>query len=168
MMLKRNGSKPRFTEPDRIFWVAYSKLISGWQSFLETARPRTVVDWNKRRFKRYWANKSRNRGPSRPRVSQEIQELICTMSRANPTWGTPQIIGMGIREVKTAFRSPWQNPYCERVIGSIRRDCLDHVIIFKACWNLILITTITADAIYHWSRIARNREQSNHQNKGKS
>jgi len=36
---------------------------------------------------------------------------------------------MGIEEVKTAPRSPWQNCYAERLIGSIRRDCLDHVIV---------------------------------------
>ena len=36
---------------------------------------------------------------------------------------------MGIDEVLIAPRSPWQNPYAERVIGSIRRDCLDHFII---------------------------------------
>ena len=35
---------------------------------------------------------------------------------------------LGIEEVLTAYRSPWQNPYAERVIGSIRRECLDHVI----------------------------------------
>ena len=29
----------------------------------------------------------------------------------------------------TAYRSPWQNPYAERVIGSIRRECLDHIIV---------------------------------------
>jgi transposase InsO family protein len=34
-----------------------------------------------------------------------------------------------IKEVTTAPRSPWQNPYAERVIGSIRRECLDHMII---------------------------------------
>ena len=28
-------------------------------------------------------------------------------------------------------RSPWQNPYCERLIGSIRRECLDHVIVLN-------------------------------------
>jgi len=38
---------------------------------------------------------------------------------------------MGIREVLIAPKSPWQNPYCERVIGSIRRDCLDHFIILS-------------------------------------
>ncbi|NKB45788.1 MAG: transposase [Alphaproteobacteria bacterium] len=37
---------------------------------------------------------------------------------------------MGIRDRPTAFRSPWQNGYVERVIGSIRRECLDHTIIF--------------------------------------
>jgi len=35
----------------------------------------------------------------------------------------------GIEQVLTAPRSPWQNPYCERVIGTLRRDCLDHVIV---------------------------------------
>ena len=38
---------------------------------------------------------------------------------------------MGIKEVVTAPRSPWQNPYVERLIGSIRRECLDHIIIFN-------------------------------------
>ena len=36
---------------------------------------------------------------------------------------------MQIEEVITAPRSPFQNPYAERVIGSIRRECLDHLII---------------------------------------
>jgi putative transposase len=38
---------------------------------------------------------------------------------------------MGIREVLTTPQSPWQNPYVERLIGSIRRECLDHVIVFN-------------------------------------
>ena len=37
---------------------------------------------------------------------------------------------MEIEEVLIAFRSPWQSPYVERLIGSIRRECLDHVIVF--------------------------------------
>jgi hypothetical protein len=35
-----------------------------------------------------------------------------------------RVAAMGITEVVTAPRSPWQNPYVERVIGSIRRECL--------------------------------------------
>ena len=38
---------------------------------------------------------------------------------------------MGITEIITAPRSPWQNPYAERLIGSIRRECLDHMIILN-------------------------------------
>ncbi len=38
---------------------------------------------------------------------------------------------MGIEGVVTAPRSPWQNPFVERVIGSIRRECLDHVIVLN-------------------------------------
>jgi transposase InsO family protein len=42
-----------------------------------------------------------------------------------------RIKAMGIGEVVTAPRSPWQNPYVERMIGSIRRECLDHVIVLS-------------------------------------
>src|SRR5580765_4187353 len=38
---------------------------------------------------------------------------------------------IGIKEILTAPRSPWQNAYVERLIGSIRRDCLVHVLIFN-------------------------------------
>jgi putative transposase len=41
-----------------------------------------------------------------------------------------QVRGLGICEVLSAPRSPWQRAYVERVIGSIRRECLDHVIVF--------------------------------------
>ena len=40
-----------------------------------------------------------------------------------------RVAGMGIGEVRSSPLSPWQNPYAERVIGSIRRECLDHVIV---------------------------------------
>jgi transposase InsO family protein len=227
----------------------YSKIADGWQKVLVIARPRTILDWQKNRFKKFWERLCRRKGAGRPRTDRDVQELIRTMSRANPTWGTPRIIGelaklgitvgkttvdkyrvrrrgapspswktflvneakgiagvdfftvptatfrvlyvfvvlmhdrrrvvhfnvtehptaqwvaqqiveafpwdsapkymirdndciygaafsarvkgMNIKEIKTAYRSPWQNPYCERIIGSIRRDCLDHVIIFN-------------------------------------
>jgi transposase InsO family protein len=42
-----------------------------------------------------------------------------------------RVASMGIKEVITARQSPWQNPFVERLIGSIRRDCLDHVIVLN-------------------------------------
>jgi len=38
---------------------------------------------------------------------------------------------MGIEQVPSSARSPWQNPFVERLIGSVRRECLDHMIIFN-------------------------------------
>ena len=40
-----------------------------------------------------------------------------------------RVEGMGIEEVLTAPHSPWQNPYAERLVRSIRRECLDHVMV---------------------------------------
>jgi putative transposase len=40
--------------------------------------------------------------------------------------------GLGIEEVIAAPRSPWQNPFVERLIGSVRRECLDHIIVWNA------------------------------------
>ena len=42
-----------------------------------------------------------------------------------------RVDAVGITEVITAPRSPWQNPYIERAIGSIRRECLDYIVIFN-------------------------------------
>lgn len=42
---------------------------------------------------------------------------------------TSRIRAMGIRDHPISPRSPWQNPYVERLIGTLRRDCLDHVLV---------------------------------------
>ena len=52
----------------------------------------------------------------------------------DPSYGQhfrKRVAAMGITEVITAPRSPWQNACVERVIGSIRRECLDHIVIFN-------------------------------------
>jgi putative transposase len=58
--------------------------------------------------------------------------ISCTMamrcSRTSPT----RIAVMNIEAIRTAPHSPWQNAFVERVIGSIRRECLDHVIVVNA------------------------------------
>ncbi|MFH1681821.1 MAG: integrase core domain-containing protein [Candidatus Eisenbacteria bacterium] len=41
------------------------------------------------------------------------------------------VLNLGIEEVRISPHAPWQNPYVERAIGSIRRECLDHIIIFN-------------------------------------
>ena len=45
-----------------------------------------------------------------------------------------RVAAMGIEEVLSAPRSPWQSPYVERLIGSIRRECLDNVVVLNECY----------------------------------
>jgi putative transposase len=61
-----------------------------------------------------------------------------------------RLAGMGISEVVSAPASPWQNPYAERLIGSIRRECLDHVIIINETHLRRVLTTYSR--YYHRSR----------------
>ena len=61
-----------------------------------------------------------------------------------------RVAGMGIEQVCTAPRSPWQNPYVERLIGSVRRECLNHLII----WDESHLRRIVRNylAYYHGDR----------------
>jgi transposase InsO family protein len=226
-----------------------------------------VLAWQKKQFRDYWRGLSQSGKPSRLAISKEVRDLIQDMWQANPTWGSPRIVGelrklgisvskstvekyrprvrrppsptwrdflanhvkdivacdfftvptvqcrvlfvfimlaherrhivhfnvtehptaqwtaqqivdafpwdtasryllrdrdsiygetfqdrvghMGIKEVKIAPRSPWQNPYCERVIGSIRRDALDHVIVLNER-HLRRVLQSYFDYYHHW------------------
>jgi len=239
--------RPRLSPMDRVFWSWLSWLWSGWQDVLAFVQPRTVITWQRKRFRDHWRRLSQQGQPGRPAVASDMRDLIRDMSRANPMWGAPRIVGelrklgihvakstvekyrvhvrkppsptwktflknhvqdlvavdffvvptvthkvlfvllilahkrrhvvhfnitehptaqwtaqqvveafpwneapryllrdrdrvygasfrrrvrhMGIEEVLIAPRSPWQNPYVERLIGNIRRECLDHVLV---------------------------------------
>ena len=61
-----------------------------------------------------------------------------------------RVKGLGISEVLTAPQSPWQNPFAERLIGSVRRDCLNHVVVLgERHLRRILISYF---AYYHRAR----------------
>ena len=71
---------------------------------------------------------------------------------------------MGIRDRPTSLRSPWQNGYAERLIGSIRRECLDHVIVFseRHLRHLLLsymkyYNIARCERIYPWRRMRQYR-----------
>jgi putative transposase len=249
IVYQRTTLRPRIQPADRMFWSWLSRRWSGWQSALVFVHPRTVIAWQRKRFRDHWAKLSQQGRPGRPAVSKEIKALIRKISVANPSWGSPRIVGelrklgidvtkstvdkyrirskqppsptwktflenhvtdfvsidffvvptvrfkvlfvlvvlahhrrrvvhfnvtehptaqwtgqqiieafpwdtapehllrdrdgvygsqfqkrvksLGIEEVLTAPRSPWQNAFVERVIGSIRRDCLDHVVVLN-------------------------------------
>ena len=67
-----------------------------------------------------------------------------------------RVRNMGIEEALIAPRSPWQNPFVERLIGSIRRECLDHVVVFSAGHLRRLLSGYFA--YYHGSRTHQSLE----------
>ena len=62
-------------------------------------------------------------------LDRDVREILRLAMDAPPSNG-PELRAMGIRDKPIAPSSPWQNAYAERLIGTIRRECLDHVIIF--------------------------------------
>src|SRR5262245_44627002 len=244
---KRIAPRPRLRPFDRLFWVGLARVWTGWREALVIVSPDTVLRWQRRRFRAYWAKLSGRPTRGRPCIPAEIAALVKKMAAANPLWGAPRIhgellklgievgertvsrlmpkrrpqpsqtwrtflvnhvrdlvsidfftvptaglrvlfvlvvlahhrrrvvhfnvtahptahctarqvveafpddsapsyllrgghrvygqyfrqrvTGMRIKEGLTASHSPWQNPFAERLIGSMRRECLDHVVV---------------------------------------
>jgi transposase InsO family protein len=248
-LYQRSQRRPAITSADRLLWSLLARSWRSWRDALFFVQPRTVIQWQKSRFRNYWRQLSRVHCRGRPTISPELRSLIRRMWQANPTWGSPRIVGelrmlgieiakstvekyrpklrkppspswrtfldqhirqtvaidfftvptvrlrvlfvliilshdrrriihfnvtehptaewtaqqlveafpwetppkyllrdrdaiygnhfrervrrLGMKECPIAPRSPWQNPYVERVIGSIRRECLDHIVVLN-------------------------------------
>lgn len=246
---QRSVRRPIIKPEDRVIWSWIARRWADWKEGLIIVQPRTVMAWQKTRFRAYWTKLSRAGKSGRPALSKELRALIVRMSKSNPGWGSPRIVGelrklgievskstvqkykvscrkppsptwrafldnhlkdlvsidfftvptvkfkvlfvlivlahhrrkvihfnvtehptsrwtaqqiveafpwdtapryllcdrdkvygtdfrkrvrsLDIEEILTAPRSPWQNPYVERIIGSIRRECLDYVIVLN-------------------------------------
>ena len=77
--------RPKLQPADRLFWVWLSRLWAGWHQALEFVQPRTVLAWQKKRFRDYWRHLSQSGTPGRPAISKEVRGRIRDMWRANPT-----------------------------------------------------------------------------------
>lgn len=90
---KRGRRRVQLRPADRIFWVALSRLWSGWRKSVIVVKPETVISWHRRGFRCYWRWKSKARGWGRPVLAPQVVNLIHEMHEANPTWGAPRIHG---------------------------------------------------------------------------
>jgi putative transposase len=265
---KRTVTRPRLRRTDRLLWVGLARVWAAWKHSLVMVTPDTVLRWQRRRFRNYWAKLSGRPPGGRPDVHPEVKALITRMSAANPLWGAPRIHGellklgidvsertvsrlmprrrcppsqtwrtflvnhvrdlvsldfftvptarfrvlfvlvvlahhrrrvlhfnvtehptaawtaqqivhafpeesapkyllrdrdsvygqtfqqrvkgMGIQEVLIAPRSPWQNPFAERLVGWIRHECLDHVLVLSERHLRRILATYFA--YYHRAR----------------
>ena len=80
--------KPRRPDPaTRVALVLLSRWLD-WRSMLTVVQPDTLIRWHRQGWRLFWRWKSR---PGRPLIPADLQRLIVTMARANPTWGEERI-----------------------------------------------------------------------------
>src|SRR2546428_8325163 len=123
VLQRKTRGRVHLTNGDRLFLVQLYRWFPSVLNAITIIRPETLVRWHRAGFRRYWRWKSHSLG-GRPQIDADLRALIRRMSVDNPLWGAPRI--MGIRDKPIAPGSPWQNGFAERLIGSIRRECVDH------------------------------------------
>ena len=62
--------RPRLRPTDRLFWAWLSRLWPGWQEALAFVQPRTVIAWQRQRFRDHWRRLSQQGTPGRPAIAQ--------------------------------------------------------------------------------------------------
>jgi putative transposase len=89
-VLRRQISRPRLDERDRVFLAAAGQLLGRTsQSFF--IRPDTLLGWHRHLVRKRWTYAGRR--PGRPAVAEEIGELVLRLARENPRWGYQRIVG---------------------------------------------------------------------------
>src|SRR3989449_571617 len=92
VLTRPTRKRPPIRRRDRLVWVLARRLCRDWRRHLVLVRPETVVGWHRRGWRLFW--RWRSRCPlGRPRLSLEVRDLIGTMARDNPLWGTERIPG---------------------------------------------------------------------------
>ena len=84
--------KPRLRWVDRVLFIWLYRCCPCVVNVITIVRPETVVRWHRKGFATYWRWKSRSPG-GRPRIAQEVRDLIRRMSLENPLWGATKIHG---------------------------------------------------------------------------
>lgn len=92
-VLKRRKGIPRLRRKDRWFWVVLSRIGAPWRRALHMVNGETVVGWQRRGFRIYWAGISQRKSGGRPQGSSDVRALIKRMAATNPYWGAPRVHG---------------------------------------------------------------------------
>ncbi len=90
--IRRMPRRPYLTGAGRAFLAWLYRRCPEVLSAITIVRPETVVRWHHMGFRAYWRWKSRNLG-GRPKIDEEIRDLVRRMCKENPLWGAPRING---------------------------------------------------------------------------
>src|SRR6266545_1721866 len=130
-VLRRGGTRPRFTDADRALLAAAAGFLSRdrWRSFL--VGPDTLLRWHRELSRRRRGRRSRR--PGRPPLDPSIKSLILRLGRENPRWGYLRIrcellklgVDVSATTIATVLRrgglSPGPLRRCVRDAGSVAR-----------------------------------------------
>ena len=114
---QRSVKRPKVKPADRILWSLLASCLLIAVAFAVTDHPTSA--WTAQQVVEAFP------------WDKAPKYLLRDRDRIYGDWFRRRVNNMGIEEVLTAPHSPWQNPYSERLNGSIRRECLDHVIVFS-------------------------------------
>jgi putative transposase len=158
---QRTAKRPPIRPADRILWSWLSRHWSRWREVLVFGQPETVLAWRRRKFfvvptvrnqvlfvflllaqdRRRVLHFNVTANPTAAWTAQQVVEALpwqdppkYLLRDRDKIYGQifrRRVTAMGFKEILIAPHSPWQNPFVERLIGSIRRECLDHVIVIN-------------------------------------
>lgn len=159
-------SRPKLRPTDRLLWVWLSRLWPSWRQALEFVQPRTVIAWQKKRFRTYWRRVSPTGKPGRPTISKDVRELIQDMWRSNPTWGAPRIVGelrkIGITVAKSTVETYRPRPR-KPSSPTWKAFLANHVKDIVAC-DFFTVPTSTFRVLFMFVVLAHERRRIVHVN----
>jgi len=131
VVLQRQVKRPALTWRDRAMMVILAGRTRSWRDSLLIVKPETLLRWHRDLFRR----------PSDSWVAQQLREatafgsgptyLIRDNDRKFGTLFDRVAVGSGIKTLRIPYRAPRANAICERFLGSLRRECLDHHLILN-------------------------------------
>jgi transposase InsO family protein len=92
VLSRRSPCRTHLTNSDRLFFVWLYRLWPGLLRAVTILRPETIVRWHRQGFRAYWRWRCGSR-PGRPKITEELRDLIREISVVNPLWGAPRIHG---------------------------------------------------------------------------
>jgi putative transposase len=158
--------KPRLRPLDRAFWVGLCGLWPRWREVLVIVKPDTVIRWHRKGFRLYWRWISK-RGPGRPQLSAELQELIQRFAVEN-AWGARKIqaelekLGFKVSLATVSRYLPKrlpirQKPQSWRTFLRNHRDGI-------AAMDFFTVSTLAFRVLYVWFVLAHGRRRVIHFN----